>query len=254
MLAGTGGSLCFFPFSKTARNQVRKKEVELFCAYVGDIQPDNCGIRLFAVPFCWNSPFSQDGEIKVARQAHFPRGIPWNFRRQPAAEYHFHDLTGGEANFVGIFSAGNREWGNMLFFLFRIFPFALLQTRASVHPVLTCAWARVIRGVSNPSLAANWKKNWIPPGRWDLSFSPSLSIVIPLKNTGGGGRRYVALHRIAFRAHANARWMHLAYTRNFFLVRVKPTPHRQYITRIFTRQVFDSSWQTFWETWCVLMW
>lgn len=176
MLAGTGGSLCFFPFSKTARDQVRKKEVELFCAYVGDIQPDNCGIRLFAVPFCWNSPFSQDGEIKVARQAHFPRGIPWNFRRQPAAEYHFHDLTGGEANFVGIFSEGNREWGNMLFFYFEFFH-SLCCKRGRVSTPFSRARERALYGVCRIRVSRQIEKKIGYRPAVGISLSPRLSLL-----------------------------------------------------------------------------
>lgn len=175
-------------------------------------QPDNCGrrIRLFAA--------SLRSEICIfARRI---RGTAkWNaapipvdefsarylvkFVRCPAAGYHFHDLTGGEVNFVGIFSEGSRGAGNrrpIFCFVLNFFHRCCKRARRVSSAVPTCAWARVTRGVSNPnalSLAANWKKNWIPPGCWAL-YCHSIK---KYRRRRSVSRRYVAF--LVASPHAN---------------------------------------------------
>lgn len=90
-------------------------------------------------------------------RANFPRGTPWKFSA-PAAGYHFHDLTGGEVNFVGIFSEGNNEWEEEHVFFFFVlvsvldFSIAVRNASAAECP-LRYSHAReraLYRGVSNP--------------------------------------------------------------------------------------------------------
>lgn len=138
------------------------------------MQPDNCAaVNQIAPPYISfveiriSARFAErrnERPVRFFGAGEFSTRYPVKFSA-PAAGYHFHDLTGGEVNFVGIFSEGSGgrgRWESVCFFSFFFavlnFSIAVRKTRAR-RSVPTVTYVRALyRGVSNPdalSLAAN---------------------------------------------------------------------------------------------------